>query len=138
MPQAYKAGGGIGDEENNDDQRRHDGQDIPAVMEPGGEKLGQGHSTDGVGVPAQALGGEEPVEVSTHRQADHRPAHVRQTRQVGQAGQAHQQIAGHIAGLGTHGGDHGPQLSATQIEVRGGFALARTTVADVEHHAQID
>ena len=132
-----KAGGRVGHEEHDDHNGRNGAQHIFVIAEALGEKLRRG---DGIGqraVAADALGHDQPVQIGAHRQADHRPAHVADTRQVSQAGQAHQQIAGHIRGLGAHGRDQRPQFAAAQIEIIRAVVLPGETDADIQHQSQI-
>ena len=107
-------------------------------MEPVGEKLRQG---DGIGlltVPAQALGRNQPVDVSARRQADGRPGGIGDAAPVGHAGQAHQQPPGHVRGLRAHGGDPGAQgPPAQKIVLRALVCPARKGDADADDHQHI-
>ena len=133
-----KAGGGVGDKEDDDDQRRHRRQQVAAVPSSLGEKLRHGDGVQPVGVPADAPGHNQPVQVGAHNQADGGPAGLGQAGEVGHAGQTHQQPGGHVTGLGAHGGDEGTQLSPSQIEIVHGFVFLGTDPADPQHEQQID
>ena len=95
------------------------------LMEPAGEKLRHRDGAQAAGIPPQPPGHKVPVEPGAQRQADGGPGRVTDTGQVGDARQAHEQPAGHIAGLGAHGRDQRPHLAPAQIKIRGvavGFA----------------
>ena len=134
-----KAGGGVGDEEDQHHQGGDAGQHVPVVVVPAGEEAGDGDGLHGDGVVPQPLGHDQPVQVGAHGQADGGPAGLGNAGDVGQARQAHQQPAAHVRGLGAHGGDDGAQLPAAQIELVGGppgVFLAEVD-AHEDHQAQI-
>ena len=128
-----EAGSGVGDEEHNDNEGGNGGQNALAVLEPLGEELGQGVGPGDLGIPAQTAGGEQPVEIGAGSQTDGGPAHIGHAGEVGKSGQTHQQVAGHIGGLGAHGGDQGAQFPSAQVEVRGGGILFGVVGADPKH-----
>ena len=132
-----EAGSGIGNKENNDDHRGQGREDAFFIMEALGKELGDGIAFRNLGVAPQTAGGEKPVEVSAHSQTDGRPAHIRRAGQVGKARQTHEQIAGHIGGLGAHGGHQWAQGPSAQVEVGGGGILFGAARADPEHTQQV-
>ena len=101
-----KAGGSVGDEEDQDDHSGDAGEHILLVPVAPGEEAGDGDGPDVGRVPAQTLGHDEPVEVGADGQANGRPAHLGNAAEIGQAGQTHEQVAAHVRGFGAHGCDH--------------------------------
>lgn len=88
-------------EEDEDDDGGNRAHDVLAVVEAIGIETGQRDRVVGLfGIAAQALGDEQPVEVGTECQADTRPARIGGTGEVGEAGQAHEQVARHVRCFG--------------------------------------
>ena len=69
-------------------------------MIPLGEEVRHGKGIHSDAVTPQAAGGDKEIQIGAQRQTDAGPARIGQTGPIGKAGQAHQQIAGHIRGLG--------------------------------------
>ena len=133
-----EARGGVGHKEDNDDQRRDALNQAALVAEAVGEEVGDRDSAELLGVDAQALGDNQPVEIGAERKADDRPARVGETAEVGKAGHAHQQPARHVGGLGAHRDDDGAELASAEIEVAGGLVALGVGGADRQHADQID
>ena len=90
-----------------------------------------------LGVLAQRLGYEQPVEIGADRKADADPAGGN-AGQICRARQTHQQPAGHIGRLRTHRSDPGAELSSAEEVFGRGLILADKIHADTEHKNQID
>ena len=133
-----KAGGRVGHEEDDDDDRAQRVEQVALVMESQRQEL---RHRDGVQigrVPPQPPGHDQPVQPCTHRKADGCPAGRGDAGEVGKARHSHQQPAGHIAGLGAHGRDQRTHLAAAKVEVGAvvvGFAVRKP---DEQHRHQID
>ena len=125
------------DEEDDDEQSRDNGQDAALVPEAAGEEVGDGEGVDAVGVHAETLGHEEPVEVGADGQTDGRPGGLCQAAHHGDGGQTHEEPAAHIRGLGAHGGDQGAQLTAAEEEITRGLVLFGNGHTDGQHHAHV-
>ena len=132
-----KAGRGIRNKEHDDDDCRHAGQDVFLIAETARKELRQSERIGLVGVAAQPTGGEQPVKISTHRQTDGGPAHIRQTGQIRQPRQTHQQVAGHIARLGAHRRDQRAKLASAQIEILRRLVFPRIAETDEQHTEQV-
>ena len=63
-------------------------------------------------INSQPFCDEQPVEICADCQTNDCPADIGEPSQQCQTWQAHQQIAAHVRGFRTHGGDDWPQLSA--------------------------
>ena len=115
--------GRVDAEEDDDDQRadRHD--DLFLLMEAVREEIRERESVHGDRIAAQPLGDDQEVEVSTDGKADAGPARVGKTRPIREAGQAHQQIAGHIRGFRAECRD--PRAEAAAAEEIGLRVLIR-------------
>ena len=100
-----QTGGHIGDKENEDNKSRDAHDDGLLLPIPLGDEAGNGDGIQADAVPAQPLRHQKEVQISTESQSNRGPAGIGYTRQVGQAWDAHQQIAAHVAGLGAHCGD---------------------------------
>ena len=135
-----EAGGGIGDEEHHDHERRHQGQDVPLIAVAPGEIVGQRDGVQLHAVAPQALRHEQEVQVGSGGQADDGPARLGNARKVGQSGQAHQQIAAHIRRLGAHGCDQRAESPSAEIKLLRVLAasLAAEIYADEHHRDEID
>ena len=133
-----EAGSGVGDKEDDDDQRRNALDQTALVAEAMGEKVGDRDRAQLLGIAAQALGHDQPVQVGAKRKADHRPGGVSKAAEISQTGHAHQQPAAHVRGLRAHGNDHGAQLAAAQIEIAGGLVAFGVDRADRQHADQVD
>ena len=134
-----EAGGGVGDEEHQDHDGRDAGEHVALVAVAAGEEVRHGDGPQPVRVAADAPGHDEPVEVGAGGQADAGPGDLRQAAEVGEAGQTHEEVAAHVAGLRAHGGDHGTQAPAAQIEIVGAAvaAPAAEVNADEQHAHQV-
>ena len=128
-----KAGSGIGDEEDQNDQGGNAQQHLLVILKALGEELRHGDGVDLRGVDPQSLGHQQEVQVCTQCKADGRPCRVGDAGEVRHAGQAHQQPRAHVAGLGAHSRDHRAQLAAAQIEAVGA-ALAGAGVGHAYAH----
>ena len=107
-------------------------------MEPQRQKL---RHRDGVQigrVAPQPPGHDEPVEPGAHGQTDGRPARRRNAGEVGKAGQAHQQPAGHIAGFSAHSSDQRAHLAAAEVEIGAVLVGLAVYKAHQQHAHQID
>ena len=124
-----KARGRIRHEEDDDDDRAQSVQQVALVMEAKRQELRYRDGVEVGRIAAEPPGHDEPVEPGAQRKADGRPARRGDACQVGQTRHTHQQPAGHIAGLGTHGRDQRPHLPAAKVEVSAvvvGLAVGET------------
>ena len=124
-----KARGRIRHEEDDDDDRAQSVQQVALVMEAKRQELRYRDGVEVGRIAAEPPGHDEPVEPGTQRKADGRPARRGNACQIGQTRHTHQQPAGHIAGLGTHGRDQRPHLPAAEVEVGAvvvGLAVGKT------------
>ena len=124
-----EAGGGVGHKEHDDDQCGNQGEQMALVPVAAGEVIRHGDGAQVLGVDAQALGHQQEVEIGAHRQTDDGPADLRQSGEVRQTRQAHQQIGAHVGGLRAHGGDQRAELAAAEVKIAG----ARRTAAGKRH-----
>ena len=134
-----QAGGHIGHEEDQDDQGgdAHDHRLLLAV--PLGDEAGDGDGVQLYAVAAQPLGHQQEIQIGACGQTDGGPAGVGHAGQIGQAGDPHEQVAAHVAGLGAHGGDQGPHAPAPQIEALGALlGPAADHHAGEDHEAEIE
>src|SRR5699024_2468202 len=69
------------------------------------------------GVDTDSLGNDEPVEIRTDGKTNGCPCSVRNTGEVSDAGQTHEEPAAHVRGFGTHSRYKGTKLSAAQVKV---------------------
>jgi len=108
-------------------------------MEAVGEEVRDRDGVDLHAVAAQPLGDDEPVEIGADRETDGRPAGAGEAGPVGEAGQAHEQPAGHVRGLGAEGRDPRAQRAPAQ-EVGLGVAVGPLgeIQADADDQAHID
>ena len=133
-----KAGSRVRDKEHDDDHRAQRVDQVALVMEPQRQEL---RHRDGVQigrVAPQPPGHDEPVEPGAHGQTDGRPARRRNAGEVGKAGQAHQQPAGHIAGFRAHSSDQRAHLAAAEVEVGAVLVGLAVSKAHQQHAHQID
>ena len=129
----------VGHEEDEDDDGRDAHEDVAAVAETLGVELGYRHRPHADAVAAQTARDQQPVHIGADAQTQDRPEGIGQTRDVGQAGNAHQQPRTHVGSLGTHGGHEGAQLASAQIKLVGvGGLLPAVVVAHIEHDEQVD
>ena len=132
-----EAGGRVGHEEDDDDQGRDAFDQTALVAEAVGEEIGDRDRAELCRVAAQAPCDDKPVEIGADGKADHRPCRVRQAAEVGQTGNAHQEPAAHVGGLGAHRDDHGAELAAAEIEIAGGLVALGVGSADQKHTAEV-
>ena len=92
-------------------------------MEAVREEIRERESVHGDRIAAQPLGDDQEVEICADGKADAGPARVGKTRPIREAGQAHQQIAGHIRGLRAECRD--PRAEAAAAEEIGLRVLIR-------------
>ncbi|MPN14062.1 hypothetical protein SDC9_161388 [bioreactor metagenome] len=92
-------------------------------MEAAGEKVRDRDGVHGDAVAAQTLGDDEPVEIGSDSKADRRPARAGKPAPVGEAGQTHQEPAGHVGSLRTERGN--PRAECTPAEEIGFGVLVR-------------
>ena len=136
-PDGLKAGGGIGDEEHQNNDRCNGGKQVLSIPEPPGEIVRYGDGAQPCGIAAQPPCHDEPVEIGAHRQTDAGPCDLRQAAQVGKARKPHQQIAAHVAGFGAHGRYQGAHFTAAQIKIIAAFAAALSAeIHPHQHHRQ--
>ena len=113
-----EAGCCVGNEEHDDNNGRDTHEDIFVITVSAGEKVRHG---DGVichvGVDTDSLGNDEPVEIRTDGKTNGCPCSVRNTGEVSDAGQTHEEPAAHVRGFGTHSRYKGTKLSAAQVKV---------------------
>ena len=135
-----EAGGGIGNKEHQDHNGRDAGEGVALILVTAGKEVRHRDGPQAVGITADALGHDEPVEVGAHGQADAGPGDLRQAAEVGQARQAHEEVAAHVAGLRAHGGDHGTEAPAAEIEIVGTAAAAPAAEinADKQHRRKVN
>ena len=134
-----EAGGCVGDEENQDDDGRETREQVLFVMPAAGKEIRHRESAQIGRVAAQPPRHDQPVEIGAHGQPDDGPADLGRAGQVGKAGQAHQKVAAHVAGLGAHRRDDGPQPPPAQVELlRRAAAAAAEPRADRDHADQVD
>ena len=132
-----KAGSGIGDKEDDNDNGRNQGERVALVPEALGEKLGNGNGMDALGVDTQTLGNQQPVEICADSQTDGSPRRLRKTRHQRKTGQAHQKPAAHVRRLRTHRRDERTELSAAEIEILGALVFLGCLDTDADHHTQV-
>ena len=110
-----EAGRGVDGEEQKDDDRGDGHEDVLRVMEAIGEEVGHRDGVAGLlGVLAQALGHELPVQIGADGQADGRPHGIRRAGEVGHAGQAHEEPPRHIRRFGRQGREPRSQAAAAE------------------------
>ena len=110
-----KAAGGVHGKENQDKYGRYAQNDLLFFMKTIAEEIRHGNGiASGHRIAAQAARYQQPVQVRAQRQANRRPASIRQAAPVGQARHAHEQISAHIRSLGAHGGYPWSQRAPTQ------------------------
>ena len=108
-------------------------------MEPVGKIIRHRKGVHCQTVAAQPPGNDQEVKIGADRQTDAGPAGIRQTGPVGQAGQAHQQVAGHIGSLRAERRDPGAQgASAQEIGFRVFIGTARKVNADANDRRHVD
>ena len=130
-----EAGRRVGNEENEDHDRRDAGEQMLLISEAAGEKVGDRDGAEFGRIPAQAARDDQPVEIRADGQTDGRPRHLRQSAEVGKARQTHQKVAAHIARLGAHGRDDGAHLAPAEVEVvRAAAAALFAKIHADEHH----
>ena len=139
LPDGGQPRGHVGHKEDEDNQGgdAHDNRFFLVVAF--GDKAGDGDGVQLHAEPAQPLGYQQEVQIGPEGQADGGPAGVRHTGQIGQAGDAHQQIAAHVGGLGAHGGDQGAHPPAAQVEALGAlFGPAANHHAGKDDQAEVE
>ena len=130
-----EAGRRVRDKENKDHDRRDAGEQMLLIAIAAGEKVGDRDGAEFGRIPAQAARDDQPVEIRADGQTDGRPGHLRQAKQIGKAGQAHQKVAAHVARLGAHGRDDGAHLAAAEVEVvRAAAAALLAKIHAHQHH----
>ena len=112
-----KAGGRIGDEENQNDHRRNAREHMAVVPVAAGEKVGNGDGPGADRIAAQPFGHDQPVEIGADRQSDGGPPGFRDAAEISQPRQTHEQPTAHIRRFCAHGRNDGSQLPAAQIEL---------------------
>ena len=133
-----KAGRGVGDEEDNNDHSGDGGQDVFLIAVAFREKVRDRDGAYRMGITADLLGDDQPVQIGAGSQPDHGPPHVGETGQIGKPGKPHKQIAAHVGSFRAHGGDEGTESSSAQIKIiRIGILFGKSD-AYVQHTAQID
>ncbi len=132
-----KAGGGIGDKEDNNYDGCNGVQKLLVLMESSGKEIRDGECADVLGVVAQTAGNDQPVDISTGSQTDGCPAGFGKTGQQCDTGKAHQEPGGHIGGLCTHSCDENAKLAAAEIEVIGFLISPGESNADADHDCHI-
>jgi|GEM_PF-151915 transcriptional regulator with XRE-family HTH domain len=133
-----KAGSGVRNEEYDDNNCRQQTENIILIMVAAGEELRERIGVCNLRVAAQTPSGKKPVQIGPDGKADDGPAHIRHSGQVGEAGQAHKKVAGHIRSFGAHGGYKRAQLPAAEVKVGRGSALLCVVGTDQDHSHQID
>ena len=133
-----EAGSRVGYEENNNHERGDQGQHVLLIAVAVGEELRDRDGAGGLGISAEALGHDQPVEIGARRKTDGGPAGIRDAGEIGDAGQAHQEPAAHIRGFRAHGRDQGPELSAAQVEIAHGLIFFGKLDADAHHGEKIN
>ena len=72
-----EAGRRVGNEENEDYDRRDAGKQMLLISEAAGEKVGDRDGAEFGRIPAQAARDDQPVEIRADGQTDGRPRHLR-------------------------------------------------------------
>ena len=135
-----EAGGRIGNKEDQNDQRGDEGEDVLLVVIALRKEFRDRSRPDFVGVDTETFRDEQEVQIGADGETDDGPADLRHAAQVGEAGEAHQQIGTHIRRFRAHRGDQGIQTAAAEIEL--GCAGAGSSAAvhdpDDDGYQQID
>ena len=132
-----KAGCGVRDEENDDDNGCDARQNALLVAVAVGEEGRQGDRVCRMGVQTDLARDEKPVEVGADRKTDCGPARITDTGQVRKTRQTHQQPGTHIGGLRTHRNDKRTELSAAEIEIIGSLVAVGEVPSDTQHQDEI-
>ena len=125
-----QTGGHIGHEEHQNDERgdtHNDGLFLPVAL---GDKAGDGDGVQFHAVTPQAAGYQQEIQVGADGKADGGPAGVRHAAEIGEAGDTHEQVAAHIAGLRAHGRDQGAHAPAAEVK-----AFSALLASFTDHHA---
>ena len=126
-------------EEQQDEDGRHRGQDVLLVMEAVGEERRDGDGVHALGVLAQALGHEQPVQIRADCKADTGPHGLGGAEEVSKTGDAHKQIARHVGRLGGQRREPRPHLAtADEVLVGRGIRALGVGEAHRQHHDEVD
>ena len=133
-----KAGGGVGNVENDNHKSSESFDYLSVVTETASYVFGQGDSSQSYRIPAQTLCNEKPVEVSAERKTYSRPACLRDAVEEGKTGNAHKKPCAHVRGLCGKCCDDRAELAAAEVElVRVGLTLGIVN-ADSDHAYEVD
>jgi len=132
-----KAGSGVRNEEDNDEQCRDNGKDLLFIPEAAAEEIGQGKGIHLLGINAQTPCHNKPVDVGADGEANGRPNGLGQTGHQRDGGQAHQKPAAHVGGFGAHGGDQRTESASAEVELAGTQVAIGEANSDRDHHGQI-
>ena len=132
---SHKAASRVNREEDERDDGRNRHEDMLVVVKAVREEVGDG---DGVvrhlGVLAQTLRHELPIEIRADSKADRRPHGVRRAREVCNAGKAHEQPPGHVRRFrGKRREPRAKPATAEEVRLARGVRLLRIDEAD-EHN----
>ena len=129
----HKAGRGIGDKENDDDQGADGFNQLGVVAEAAGQVIRHRDGVDLGRVGTQTLGDQQPVQIGAGGKTDGCPAGFGNAAEQRQTRHAHQQIGAHVRGLGAHGGNDRAELPAAEIEVGAVVGSLGMPVTDIDH-----
>ena len=97
----HKAASRVDGEEQKRDDRGDRHEDVLVVVKAIREEIGdRDRIVRDLGILAQALRDEFPVQIGADGKADRRPHGIRRPREIGNARQAHEQPARHVGSLG--------------------------------------
>ena len=88
-----KTGCGIRHEKHNNEHRCECCDQIPVITIALREEFRQSDRIRFLGVPAEPLGDNQPVEICSGGKTDAGPGDIGKSRQIGKSGKAHQQVA---------------------------------------------
>ena len=129
----------VDDEEEHDEDGGNQGDDPLFVVEAVRQELGNRNRVPAhLRVAAERLCNDKPVEVGSYFEAQCGPEGLLESSQIGDAGQAHQKPAGHVARLGRKGRRPGAQVPSPQEEILRAVVRVHPADAHVNHEAQIE
>ena len=139
LPHGHEAAAHVDAEEEHRDEGRDGADDVLVVFEAAVVEARHGDGVGCLGVLAQALGDELPVEPGADGQADGSPAGLREAGEVRQARQAHEQVAAHVRRLCRQGREPGTDLATAQeVFGCGRVGPLRVHKTDGEHDDEVE
>ncbi len=133
-----KAGAGINNEENNDEDGRHNPQEIAMVIEAVLQEIRQSQGVVGkLRIPPQPLCHKMPICPGTQAQTHGNPGRAKAC-QIGCSRHAHHHPAAHVRGLGTHCRNPGSQLAVADYIIIHAVCFAIIINSNGHHQSKID